>query len=177
VSQAFLGQIEIFAFDFAPKGWAQCNGQLLPIAQNQALFALLGTTYGGGGNTFALPDLRGRTPVHFNQNPLGQNGGQESYTLNENEMPMHSHQMFATTANANQPTPGAAGSSVFGASNGTINPTGSFTVTVYSPNPPDATLAPGVIGKTGGGESHENRMPFLVLNFCIALQGTFPPKQ
>jgi microcystin-dependent protein len=176
VSTPFLGQIEIFSFNFAPKGWVQCNGQLLPISQNQALFSLLGTTYGGDGRVnFALPDLRGRIPISFsNKTPLGQKAGEEFHTVISSEMATHSHPMFAATATANQPTPGGAGSSVFANSNGTITPTGSFTVTIYNPNAPNAALSPGVVSNVGGNQPHENRMPFLVLNFCIALQGIFP---
>jgi len=176
MSTPFLGQIEIFPFNFAPKGWALCNGQLLPINLNQALFSLLGTMYGGNGQTtFALPDLRGRIPIsHGSANIIGQAGGSEFVTLTTSTMAAHNHTMMATTTAANQFTPGAPGSSVFGASNGVITPTGSFTVTLYNPGNPNNTLSPGVISNIGGSQPHENRMPFLVLNFCIALQGIFP---
>src|SRR5436853_5372881 len=124
---AFLAEIRLFSFNFAPKGWALANGQLLPINQNQALFSLLGTMYGGNGQTtFALPDLRGRTPISFGQNTIGSVGGAEFVTLNTQTMAQHIHTMNAdgTTPAANQPTPGAAGSSVLGNANGTITPTG-----------------------------------------------------
>jgi len=177
MSTPFMGQIEIFSFNFAPKGWVQCNGQFLPINQNQALFSLLGTTYGGNGQTtFALPDLRGRTPVSFGQNTIGTAAGAEFVTLNTSMMAQHNHIMNAdaTTPAANQPTPGAAGSSVLGNANGTITPTGTFSVSPYSPGPPNGVMSPTVISNTGGSQPHENRMPFLVLNLCIALQGIFP---
>src|SRR5437588_3801198 len=128
MAEPFLSEIRIMSFNFAPKGWAQCNGQLLPINQNQALFSLLGTMYGGNGQTtFALPDLRGRTPISFGQNTIGSVGGAEFVTLNIQTMAQHNHIMNAdgTTPAANQPTPGAAGSSVLGNANGTITPTGS----------------------------------------------------
>jgi microcystin-dependent protein len=175
MSTPFMGQIEIFSFNFAPKGWAQCNGQFLPINQNQALFSLLGTMYGGNGQTtFALPDLRGRIPISFNTNTIGQAGGQEFVTLNTSTMAAHNHTMMASTTAGNAFTPGAAGSSVLAQSNGVITPTGSFTVTIYNPGGPNNVLAPGVVSPIGGNQPHENRMPFLVLNFCIALQGIFP---
>jgi microcystin-dependent protein len=179
MSTPFMGQIEIFAFNFAPKGWAQCNGQLLPINQNQPLFALLGTTYGGDGRVnFALPDLRGRVPISFGaSNTLGTRAGEEFHTLIQSEMPQHNHGMFAdgTTATANNKnTPGPPGTSVLGNSGGTQNPGAPFGVSIYSSANPNSTLAPGVVGNTGGSQPHENRMPFLVLNCCIALQGIFP---
>jgi microcystin-dependent protein len=179
MSTPFMGQIEIFSFNFAPKGWAQCNGQLLPINQNQALFSLLGTMYGGNGQTtFALPDLRGRTPISFGNNIIGTAAGTEFVTLNTQTLATHNHAMNAdgTTPNANQSSPGASGSSVFGNANGTITPTGSFTVTVYNPGAPNSALNPAVISNTGGNQAHENRMPFTVLNFCISLQGIFPSR-
>jgi microcystin-dependent protein len=177
----FMGQIELFSFNFAPQGWAQCNGQLLSINQNQALFSLLGTMYGGNGQTnFALPDLRGRVPLSMgpqNSSP-GIVAGTEFVTLNLQTLAAHNHTMMAdaTTAAAQQFTPGAPGSSVFGINNGKITPTGTFTVTMYSPGNPNSTLAPTVISNIGGGQPHENRMPFLVLNYCIALQGIFPSR-
>jgi microcystin-dependent protein len=179
MSTPFMGQIEIFSFNFAPKGWVQCNGQFLPINQNQALFSLLGTMYGGNGQTtFALPDLRGRTPISMGQNTIGSAGGSEFVTLNTSTMATHNHAMNAdaTTPAANQPTPGAAGSSVFGNANGTTTPAGTFTVAIYNPGSPNGALNPAVMGNTGGSQAHENRMPYLVLNLCIALQGIFPSR-
>jgi microcystin-dependent protein len=173
-----MGQIEIFSFNFAPKGWVQCNGQLLPINQNQALFSLLGTMYGGNGQTtFALPDMRSRIPISRGTNVIGSAGGQENHTLTQPEMAQHNHALNAdatTPAASNTFTPGAAGSSVLGNTAGTITPTGSFTVTLYNPNSPNAALSPGVISNTGGSQAHNNIQPYLTLNFCIALQGIFP---
>ena len=176
MAQPFLSQIEAFPFNFAPKGWAFCAGQLMPINQNQALFALLGTTFGGDGRTtFALPDLRGRLANGFGQGPslanytLGQRAGEESHTLTTAETPPHSHLIDAdnngTTGGAN--TPG--GGVTLGADY--ANEAGSPAVNIYSSAAP--TIAMGSLGPTGG-QPHENRMPFLALNYCIALQGVFP---
>jgi microcystin-dependent protein len=181
MSTPFIGQIETFAFNYAPKGWAQCNGQLLPINQNQPLFSLLGTMYGGDGRVnFALPDLRGRVPISMgNQNTTGSRGGEEFHTLSQSEMPAHNHMMFAdgTTAAANNKnTPGSAGSSVLGNSGGIQNPGGPFDVSIYSSASANGTLAPGVVSNTGGSQPHENRMPSLVINMCIALVGIFPSR-
>jgi microcystin-dependent protein len=179
MSTPFLAQIEIFSFNFPPKGWAQCNGQLLPINQNQALFSLLGTTFGGNGQTtFGLPDLRGRIPVSFGpQNTLGTMAGQEFHTVTQSEMTQHNHPMMAdgnTASSGNTNTPGASGSSVLGNSGGQAAPGGPFDVSIYATATPTQVLAPGVISNVGGSQPHENRMPLLVLNFCIALQGIFP---
>lgn len=161
--EPFLSEIRIFSFDFPPKGWAFCNGQLLPINQNQALFALLGTTYGGDGQTtFALPDLRSRAPIHqgasFN---LGQRGGEEAHTLTISEMPEHTHQMRAS---ADSPTVAPPTNNFFSSNTG-FTPYGSTA---------DVTMSPTCISNVGGSQAHENRSPFLILNFCIALQGVFP---
>src|SRR5215218_4404197 len=141
MSTPFMGQIEIFAFNFAPKGWAQCNGQLLSINQNKALFALLGTMYGGNGQTnFALPDLRGRVPISFGSNPLGTAGGQEFHTLVMSETPQHNHSLMAdgtTAATSNLSTPGASGSSVLGNSGGSQSPGAPFTVSIYNTTGPN----------------------------------------
>jgi microcystin-dependent protein len=179
MSTPFMGQIEMFSFGFAPKGWTQCNGQLLPINQNQALFSLLGTMYGGNGQTnFALPDLRGRVPISFgSSNTQGSVGGQEFHTINISEMAAHPHTMRAdgnTAAASNVNTPGASNTTVLGNAGGQQNPGGAFTVGLYSNQNPTQVLAPGVVSNTGGSQPHENRMPFLVINFCIALQGLFP---
>lgn len=169
--EPFLGEIDLVAFNFAPKGWAMCNGQLFPINQNQALFALLGTTYGGNGQTtFALPDLRGRRIVGMGQGPglqnynLGQVGGEESVTLTISQLPSHTHLPQASSA------PGSA-----------AGPGGNFwasqnQVFLYSnaPNGAVAAMAPAAIGSTGGGQPHNNMPPYLVLNYIIALQGIFP---
>lgn len=150
----------MFSFNFAPNGWALCNGQLLPINQNQALFSLLGTTYGGNGQTtFALPNLRGRTPIHFGGgHNLGEAAGTESQTLTISELPTHTHNVLANTnpANAGLPT-----GNYFSASG------------AYSANP-NAAMLPSTVTSTGGSQPHPNMSPYLVISFCIALQGIFP---
>ncbi len=161
----FLGEIKIIAWNFAPQGWAFCNGQFLPINQNQALFSILGTVYGGNGQTtFALPDLRGRTPIHRgSQNTLGTKAGQEVHTLTQAEMPQHIHfaQASNTTADINVPT---------GALLGTVSakPYASPTNLVASD--------PSSVSNFGGSQPHENRQPSLVVNFIIALIGIFPSR-
>jgi len=161
----YLSEIKIMSFGFAPQGWAQCNGQLLPINQNQALFSLLGTTYGGNGQTnFALPDLRGSTPIHFGKHIIGERSGEENHTLTIAEMAGHLHTATATSTNG-----------------GIILPAGNLlaggTPQLY--HAPDANLtamSAGTLANTGGSQAHENRQPFLTLNFCIALQGIFPSR-
>ena len=153
------------SFGFAPKGWALCNGQLLPINQNQALFSLLGTTYGGDGRVnFALPDLRSRVPIYQGQGfTLGQKGGEEFHTLNANEMPAHTHTLQATKTPVNSTT---LSQDLFGPASGGI----------YG-NPSSLTnILPTTISNVGGSQAHEDRQPFLVLSFCIALQGIFPSR-
>ena len=170
MEETFLSELRLFSFNFAPKGWAQCNRQLLPINQNQALFSLLGTTYGGDGmQTFGLADLRGRIPVHMgNGHPLGQLYGEASHTLSINELPTHNHLMKCYDQAGGQNTaPGA-----FYADTTTI---GSNGLDVYKTGvAPTTPMAPNIIAKTGGSQPHENRQPFLTLNWCIALQGIFP---
>ena len=163
MAEPLLSEIRIFSFGFAPKGWAQCNGQLLPINQNQALFSLLGTTYGGDGRVnFALPELRGRVPMHVGDGlTLGQRGGEEVHTINVNEMPTHTH---PAKASDNGPTV-TPPTNNFWASNTGFTPYGSMA---------DTAMSPQAIGNTGGSQPHENRSPFLTLNYCIALQGIFP---
>jgi microcystin-dependent protein len=160
----FIGEIKIISFNFPPKGWALCNGQLLPINQNQALFSILGTTYGGNGQTtFALPNLSGRVPVHVGtQTGLGQAGGAEYHTLTAAE-PTHLHQVNASANTADQIVP----TNNFWASNTGATPYAASAVTVLSPS---------AIAVAGGSQPHENRPPFLVLNFIIALVGIFPPR-
>lgn len=163
MAEPLLSEIRIFSFNFAPKGWAQCNGQLLPINQNQALFSLLGTTFGGDGRVnFGLPELRGRVPMHVGDGlNLGDKAGEENHTLNVNEMPAHTHQVRAS---ANGPSVSSP-SNNFWASNTGFTPYGTVA---------DTAMSAQAIGNTGGSQPHENRSPFLVLNFCIALQGIFP---
>jgi microcystin-dependent protein len=161
MSEPFLGELKLMSFNFAPKGWATCNGQLLPINQNQALFSLLGTMYGGNGQTtFALPDLRGRIPIHRGGFTQGQAIGAQSHTLTVGEMPAHTHSVLASSQNGNQADPKilAAASNAY---------TAPSTLT---------TIAPGTVSNVGGSQAHENRQPYLVLNWCIALQGIFPSR-
>ena len=162
MAEPFLGEIRLMSFDFAPKGWAPCNGQFLPINQNQALFSLLGTTFGGNGQTtFALPDLRGRTPIHVGAgHTLGQLGGEQAHTLSVAELPTHVHQLQAATANSDSNVPG------------TRNP--GSTANLYGPPTGLTSLTPTTVTSTGGGQAHLNMQPFLTLTFCIALQGIFP---
>jgi microcystin-dependent protein len=166
MTEPFLAEIKIFSFNFAPKGWAMCNGQLLSISQNQALFSLLGTTYGGDGQTtFALPNLQGRTPVHFgNGIVLGERAGEEAHTLVNSEMPLHTHPASGVSANGDAPVPTGA---ILAAE----------TTAMYAP--PAANLValdPASITAIGGSQPHNNMQPFLTLNFCIALQGIFPSR-
>lgn len=158
----FLAEIRIVSFNFAPKGWALCNGQLLPINQNQALFSLLGTMYGGDGRTtFALPDLRGRVPVHVGAGFVqGGRAGEEAHTVISNEMPMHTHLVSASSGTPNQGSP--AGNEWAASNSG------------YSTVAPNTALNPSAIGSAGGSQPHTNLQPYLVLNFVIALQGIFP---
>ena len=162
MSEPFLSEIKLVSFNFAPKGWAQANGQLLPINQNQALFALLGTTYGGDGRVnFALPDLRGRVALSMGSGfSLGQKGGQATHTVTALEMPQHTHAMSGTTAGGDTAAP--AGNLLAEFNNG------------YAAPGATTNLAPSSVTYTGGGQPHQNMMPFLTLCFVIALQGIFP---
>ena len=174
MSTPFMGQIEIFSFNYAPKGWTECNGQLLPINQNQALFSLLGTMYGGNGQTtFALPDLRSRIPVSMGpQNVIGTQAGQEAHTVTISEMPAHNHMVGvdSTAGAANSPK----NTEVLGVSSGTSNTGQQLSINTYSKSNPGTSLDPRTIGNTGGSQAHANLQPYLTLNFCIALQGIFP---
>ena len=163
MAEPFLSEIRIMSFVFAPRGWALCNGQLLPINQNQGLFSLLGTTFGGDGRVnFALPDLRGRTPIHVGSgHTLGERGGEQAHTLSIAELPTHTHVLSATSNNSttNVPTDDVYGK--------TLQLTYSSPTALVSMNPQAVTTV-------GGSQAHLNMQPFLTLSFCIALQGIFP---
>ncbi|HJX90798.1 MAG TPA: tail fiber protein [Pyrinomonadaceae bacterium] len=162
MAEPFLSEIKILSFNFAPKGWAMCNGQLLPINQNQALFSLLGTTFGGDGRVnFALPDQRGRTPIHVGGgHTLGEKAGEQTHTLTIGELPTHTHSLQATNTNAatNDPTDAVLANS---------------TASYHAPTNLTA-LNPGSVTNSGGSQAHLNMQPYLTLTFCIALQGIFP---
>jgi microcystin-dependent protein len=164
MAEPFLSEIRIMSFGFAPKGWALCNGQLLPINQNQALFSLLGTTFGGDGRVnFALPNNQGRTPIHVgNSHTLGERGGEQAHTLTNSEMPTHTHVLNGTTANATVALP--SNSITFARSGPPIYGTPANLV----------SMNPQGISNVGGSQAHLNMQPFLTLNFCIALQGIYP---
>jgi len=174
MANPFVAEIRIFPFNFAPKGWAFCDGQILPLSQNTALFSLLGTTYGGDGKSnFALPNMQGNAPMHPGQGPglslhdLGETGGSDTVTLLESEIPSHSHSLMVEPLAATLPTPTPATS--FGKSAG---------VAAYSQttNSGLVTMNDNVVAPAGGDQPHNNLMPYLTLNFCIALQGVFPPR-
>jgi microcystin-dependent protein len=177
MSTPFMGQIEMFSFNFAPKGWALCNGQLLPINQNQALFSLLGTMYGGDGRvTFGLPNLQSRIPISFGTNTQGAVGGQESHTLTIAEGPAHNHALNANSTTTTGRT-GAPGPTVtFAQSQGIPAQGAPFALQMYGTTAPGGNLTPQTIGFTGGSQAHENRMPYLAISFCISLQGIFPSR-
>ena len=169
MAEPFLSEIRVFSFNFAPKGWALCNGQFLPINQNQALFALLGTTYGGNGQTtFALPDLRGRLPIHEGSgHTLGEAAGAPSVTITAQTMPQHIHPLMASNVQGNATNPNFGGTGyVFAQDPGNVYSNGF--------GGGAGVLNAGSVTSVGGSQPHENRMPYLVLNFCIALQGIFP---
>lgn len=163
MAEPFLSEIRLMSFSFPPKGWALCNGQLLPINQNQALFSLLGTTYGGDGRTtFALPDLRARVPIHVGQgHVLGERGGEDSHTVTPGELPTHTHLAQASASQGDTPLPAG-------------NVLADSPSVLYAPPDNLVALTPGSVTTVGGSQAHENRQPFLVLSFCIALQGIFP---
>lgn len=164
MSENFLAEIRIMSFNFAPQGWAMCNGQFLPINQNQALFSLLGTTYGGNGQTtFALPDLRNRVPIHMgNGHTEGETGGQQAHTLSTNELPMHVHSVMASNTKTTVDNP-------LGNVLGNSNPNN-----IYGPAANFTPLSPATLSPVGGSQAHQNMQPYLVLNFCINLVGIFP---
>ncbi|MCG8416402.1 MAG: tail fiber protein [Proteobacteria bacterium] len=165
MSEPFLAEIRIVGFNFAPRGWAFCDGQILPINQNQSLYSLLGTTYGGDGRTsFALPDLRGRTPTHVgNGHPLGQRGGEETHTLSTAEMPAHRHVVRASSVDGTSPLPADAALA-------------RSTNQIYHEPTNLEPMNSGSVASVGGSQGHENMQPFITLNFCIALMGLFPSR-
>lgn len=167
MSTPFMSELRIMSFNFAPKGWAQCNGQLLPINQNQALFSLLGTMYGGNGQTtFALPDLRGKVPIYVGQGfTQGQTGGEEAHTVILSEMPAHTHQLQANLL------PNPADSAI-----PSPNLLGTLTTPIYKPASSLTPLQPATVTNVGGSQPHVNMQPYLVLNICMALQGAFPSR-
>ncbi len=161
----FLGEVKMISWNFAPKGWAFCNGQFLPINQNQALFSILGTTYGGNGQTtFALPDLRGHTSIHTgNGHTLGERGGESAHTLSIQELPTHNHLAQGSNASGILLSPADNTWAVT-----TQNP--------YASTNPNSAMDPATIGNVGGSQAHNNMQPYLVINFIIALQGIFPSR-
>jgi microcystin-dependent protein len=181
MSNPFISMIEAFGFNFAPRGWALCAGQTLPINQNQALFSLLGTTFGGDGRTtFNLPDLRGRLALGFGQgaglspHDLGAASGEEAHQLLSSEVPSHAHTLNATNNSQSNGTNVPSGSVLMGSGYGieANNPEEN----IYSNTAPTVAMAASAVGAAGGGGPHENRMPFLTINYCIALQGIFPSR-
>jgi len=173
MAEPYIGIIVLFGFNFPPRGYAKCDGQLLSIAQNTALFSLLGTTFGGDGQvTFGLPDLRGRAPIHQGQGPgltnrtMGELSGSETVTLTSSQMPTHSHTVNALSTNGNLKAPG---SNIFANVQGTAT-------NIYSAAAADTNMKTTMINITGGSQPHENMQPYLVINFCIALEGVYPSR-
>ena len=165
MAEPFLSEIRLMSFVFPPKGWALCNGQLLPINQNQALFSLLGTTFGGNGTVnFALPDLRGRVPIHVGSgHTLGERGGEQAHTLSISELPTHTH-VLSATSKAGDAAPAMPVGNLFAVP----------ALPFYGPANNLTAIAPGTLANVGGSQAHLNMQPFLTLSFCIALQGIFP---
>ena len=168
MSDNFLGEIRLFPMGYAPYGWLPCEGQILQAAQNQALFALLGNRYGGNGTTnFQLPDFRGRVPLGGSFSTAGQYGGAETVTLTTTQMPVHTHQIFASADDADVPQPRA--NSSLASANGTSN-------MIYKNTSPNAVLAAASLSAAGGSQPHENRQPSLAVQFCIATNGIWPSR-
>lgn len=177
MSSPFVAEIRIFPFNFAPRGWAFCNGQLLPISQNTALFSLLGTQYGGDGKSnFALPNLQGSAPMHttqfsgsspFGQFFIGESGGEDTVTLLTSEMPAHTHMVQADYDHRN-----ATATNPNGAVQ--VNSTGNLLFSTVAPS--GTVMNPAMVSVAGGSQPHNNLMPYLVMNYCIAMQGVFPPR-
>jgi microcystin-dependent protein len=166
MAEPFLSEIRMMSFEFAPRGWALCNGHLLPINQNQGLFSLLGTTFGGDGRVnFALPDLRGRAPIHVGSgHTLGERGGEQAHTLSIAELPEHAHTLSASSSDGNAPVPNGPSGNLLARS----------TSLIYGPPGNLVAMNSGSVTNTGGSQAHLNLQPFLTINFCIALQGIFP---
>lgn len=169
MSSPYLSEIRIFSFNFAPSGWVMCNGQLLSISANQALFALVGTTYGGNGmTTFGVPNLQGRIPLHQGGGfTVGQTGGQETVTLTTSQMPAHVHQVQADAAIGDATSFNASGSYLANTAPAPLYSSGSSNM---------VAMAPEMVSSVGSGQAHENRQPFLTLNYCMAVQGIFPSR-
>jgi microcystin-dependent protein len=172
MADPFVAEIRIFPFNFAPKGWAWCDGQILPLSQNTALFSLLGTTYGGDGKSnFALPNLQGNAPMHPGQGPglslhdLGETGGSETVSLLESEIPAHSHAWTASNADGNVQSPG-----------GQFTAAGVGGITLYAATASLTPISPNAVAPAGGDQPHNNMQPYCTFYFCIALQGVYPPR-
>lgn len=185
MTEPYLGQVQLFGFNFAPKNWALCQGQILPISQYSALFSLLGTSYGGNGTTnFQLPNLQGTAVVGVGQGPglspyvAGETAGTESVMVDRTTIASHSHSFFATSVVGSVATAPGSQLAFAQTSGGGGKGAATNTATIYSPNPGQATtgLSPQAIGFTGGNQPHNNMQPYLTLNFCIALAGVFPPR-
>jgi len=179
MSEPFLSEIKVVSFNFPPKGWAPCNGQLLPINQNQALFALLGTTYGGNGQTnFALPNLRGRVPIHFGSHTLGETAGSTAVTVNTQQLPTHTPlvQASSTVPAATAQNAAPANTKILAQGNASLQGGQTAQVSIYGDPTSLTTMSPTAVSSVGGSQPHNNMMPYLVLNFIIALQGIFPSR-
>ncbi len=179
MADPFIAEIRLFPFNFAPIGWALCQGQLLPISQYTAVFSLVGTTYGGDGrSTFGLPNLQGRVPIHSGNGAglspvvLGEMNGVETVTLQQTQMPSHNHPLNSVAAAATANTPASGQMTAEGHGEGR----GAYSIRSYAASGTSTTLTPAAVGNAGGGLPHNNLQPYLTLNWCIALQGIFPPR-